>query len=749
MDENALRFEVLDGYRLIRFLGRGGFGEVWLCQSESMGDYRALKFIPTSNSDRLEKEYEALLHYRKAAARLRSPHLVPIEHVNRNEAGLYYVMPLADGGSAAIPTDPAWQPVSLTTLIHARAEMMAWFSSQEIIALIRPVLDALQTLSDAGLVHRDVKPENILFFNGQPCLGDISLLGADASEITRRGTPGYATPSWYIGGHPDMYGAAATLYTLLTGNSPDKMGRSAFFWPPQGEKSLTPSEIAEWKRLHGIIRRATDEKVAERFVDFDAMVNSVAGVSPRKPKSHRVLLVAFVFIGAVAATTVAAFRAKQADKVPVKSEPIENPTAPSPPELTSEQKADYTALASMIQGYIGAGEYANALAAVENLLSTYPQARRQPAYSMAKAMALAGLKRMDEAKAELRKEVNLSPQITAMTGRKDLWEQMGDLEGAEDDLTRVLDKFGPNTFTYFLRADVRAQRKNFAGVMTDKQAAYDYNKNDPEQRRLVDAMWEPFPEKYPAFAKYLKAHPPVPSPDAPEATPGPSKFADQDARIIEVFDEIMADFTGPRSSQTESTAEARAKAKGMILEAFSNGNYAGALHLLDELFYSLRELPNVPVMSLFRAVLLQRMDRQDEVTRELRKPCHYQTEDSQILARVILMIDLHLEKELDPLLSRILEDDRSKADRPLEMTILLHRLRAKVRADRGDFAGAQNDFQTALDSIPSVVPVSDGKTQPLTEDDLRRMGEAVRETWKTLQSATPGYADYVKTLPRK
>jgi serine/threonine protein kinase len=271
---------VLDGYRMIRFLGRGGFGEVWLCRSESMGDYRALKFIPSSHADRLEKEYEALLHFRKAAARLRSPHLVSIEHVGHSEAGLYYVMPLADGSGAADPSDPAWVPVSLTTMIHERSEMPTWFSSREIIALIHPVLEALQTLSDAGLVHRDVKPENILFFNGQPCLGDISLLGADASVITRRGTLGYGAPSWYGGGLPDMYGVAATLFTLLTGNLPDRMGRAAFLWPPQGEASLSADERTEWKRLHGVIRRATEEKVAERFVDFRSMAGAFHLQSP-------------------------------------------------------------------------------------------------------------------------------------------------------------------------------------------------------------------------------------------------------------------------------------------------------------------------------------------------------------------------------------------------------------------------------------------------------------------------------------
>ncbi len=270
--------QVLDGYRLIRFLGRGGFGEVWLCQSVSMGDYRALKFIPTSRADLFDKEYEALVHYRNAAAQLRSPQLVSIEHVNRNDAGLYYIMPLADGCEELDPSNPRWEPLCLGRILLERRSSGTWFTSRQVVDLIQPILIALQTLSDAGLVHRDVKPENILIFDGKPCLADISLLGADALVVTRRGTPGYATPTWYKGGHPDMYGAAATLYTLLSGNPPDMMGRQAFIWPPQGEASLSEVERAEWRRLHAIIRRATDEKISERFVDFATMASALDGL---------------------------------------------------------------------------------------------------------------------------------------------------------------------------------------------------------------------------------------------------------------------------------------------------------------------------------------------------------------------------------------------------------------------------------------------------------------------------------------
>ncbi len=265
---------ILDGYQLLRPLGRGGFGEVWLCRSQAIGDLRAIKLISTEDPAKAAKEHSALTRYR-AAAGLDPRHLVPIEHINRNERALYYVMPLADGPEGVNPKSPSWEPLTLDAVIERRRGEDVWFSSGEIIGMISPVLLALQTLLDAGLVHGDVKPANILFFNGATRLADLGLLDDDRLSRTRAGTPVFSAPSWYRGGLPDMYSAAATLYVLLTGNHPDTMGRSAFRWPPSGEASLSPSERNAWFRLHGIVRRAVDEHVSERYLDFSAMLDAV------------------------------------------------------------------------------------------------------------------------------------------------------------------------------------------------------------------------------------------------------------------------------------------------------------------------------------------------------------------------------------------------------------------------------------------------------------------------------------------
>jgi hypothetical protein len=271
--------DILDGYRVIRRIGSGGFGSVWLCQSEAFADYRALKFIPASDREKMSREYAALCRYRRESGRLVNKALMPVEHANCREDGMYAVMPLADGIGAADPISADWIPLTLAALIEQRRRTRAWFSSHEVKALIAPVLLALQTLDDARLVHWDVKPENILFRNGSPCLSDISLLDGHGADRSLRGTAGYGAPGWYLdsGGHPDMYGIAATMFVLLTGKSPDKMGRSKHCWPPDGEESLSESEREAWRTAHGWIARATQDDSGSRFVSFSEFARSLNG----------------------------------------------------------------------------------------------------------------------------------------------------------------------------------------------------------------------------------------------------------------------------------------------------------------------------------------------------------------------------------------------------------------------------------------------------------------------------------------
>lgn len=333
--------EILDGYLILRLIGSGGFGQVWLCESQAVGDLRAVKFIPAADEGRIAKEFDAICRYRTSAGQLRSPFIMSIEHVNRRADGLYYIMPLADGYGAEDPRSEDWRPWSLAEVLRWQRSQPAWLGSEEIKAYVRPILQALQLLSDVGLVHRDVKPDNILLFNGQPCLGDISLLGEDSLNITMRGTPGYAAPSWYIesGGHPDMYGAATTLYTLLTGNPPDKMGRAAFKWPPQGEKSLSQAQRNEWLRLTSVIRRAVDERPAERFRDFAqflAAVDNAPDTTPAKPRRKHFKVYAATAIAALAMAGLLVFLLGRSAPLPRESRIARPPESPrTAPDIRS------------------------------------------------------------------------------------------------------------------------------------------------------------------------------------------------------------------------------------------------------------------------------------------------------------------------------------------------------------------------------------------------------------------------------
>jgi serine/threonine protein kinase len=529
--------DILDGYRLIRFLGRGGFGEVWLCRSEAMGDYRALKWIPSSNSGRQDKEYQALLHYRQAAAALRSPCLLPIEHVGRIETGLYYVMPLADGVQDLDPADPEWTPMSLATKLQARIEAPAWFSSAEVIGLIAPVLEGLRVLTGAGLVHRDVKPDNILFFHGKACLGDISLLGADATTITRHGTPGYTAPSWYHDGHPDMYGAAATLYSVLTGNAPDRMGRSAFLWPPQGEASLSDSDRSEWQRLHGVIRRAIEEKVSERYVDFRAMAAALDAVlaatrpptlplpPPANPtpspssrkKSHSSFVAAAVVLGLVAVGIIAfvfspppeATKEPESKTSPTPEVLPSAPIAQRPPQIVDmrghfrsiREKVieslppaistpsdgtvrldldEYAETNAILKSY-ESRDYEKCLKHLNQRLATHPELGDSRLFTLVRALVLKHLNRSNEMESLLKK-IETPPKGGNLFDHNlelILLESLGKYSHAEKLVSTVI-KVMPKKATtsdkinlYNLRARYQILTGNYAGALADENAALD------------------------------------------------------------------------------------------------------------------------------------------------------------------------------------------------------------------------------------------------------------------------------------
>ncbi|MEI8311052.1 MAG: protein kinase family protein [Verrucomicrobiota bacterium] len=612
--------ESLDGYRVIRLIGSGGFGAVWLCQSEALGDLRALKFIPAIDPGRIEKEFDALCRYRTAAGQLRSPSIIPIEHVNRRSDGLFYIMPLADGYGSPDPLEASWCPLTLAAVIEGRREEPTWFTSEEIKGYITPILQALQLLSDAGLVHRDVKPDNILFLNGTPCLGDISLLGEDSHNITRRGTPGYSAPSWFVesGGHPDMFGVATTLYSLLTGNPPDKMGRTAFRWPPQGENSLPAPEKQDWQRIHRIIRRAVDERPAERFGTFDAVAQALNGRAdgPRGSGKKGRLLLAGVLVLAAGVTVALKRPFGDTPKPPVTTAVAPQKSDPSNPGgLTEKELADYKATASLAALYFDEKNYQASLEMLKQLTTAYPVANTFPYYSTLRAQCLYKLDRPEEAHAELRRGLfGKRLDLASFGERMKLWDALGDLPGAEAEVTRIIEEASPITLHYTARARLRLQQGNFDGAEKDIHAASTLD-DDPARAGLAEKLRAGFAQEFPDYARYLTERGLLPrnatqaAPATPEAAPStapagsgeiPEMYRADLQRLDGALDAARKILVGsPELLSKPVDAAVEALQKLAEDSSSPSASVAGRLHEIQkELEKGLRKIPPSPTNDL-------------------------------------------------------------------------------------------------------------------------------------------------------
>ncbi|MFC4728180.1 bifunctional serine/threonine-protein kinase/formylglycine-generating enzyme family protein [Coralloluteibacterium thermophilus] len=265
----------IDGYRVIRLVGEGGMARVWLAEQVSLGREVAIKVIaPEALAD--ESARERFEQEARTIARLAHPSIVAIHEVGRTADGLiYYVMPYLGHGDLSqrdLGGDPA-----------------------RILAVLRPLLQALGYAHAQGVVHRDVKAENVLFDGAdRPLLADfgIALARRDLSRISQAGritSAGLLVGSGAamapeqargdaVDGRADLYSVGVMLYELLTGHPPYR-GDDPLALALKHAQAPIPRLPPEHRAWQPIIDRALAKAPESRFPTAAAMLAEIEYVA--------------------------------------------------------------------------------------------------------------------------------------------------------------------------------------------------------------------------------------------------------------------------------------------------------------------------------------------------------------------------------------------------------------------------------------------------------------------------------------
>jgi serine/threonine protein kinase/Flp pilus assembly protein TadD len=209
-----LRESLAQSYTIDRELGRGGMSAVFLAQDCKHDRSVAIKVLHPDLAASLGPE--RFLQEIKVAARLSHPHILPLFDSGSVDDLLYYVMPYVEGESLRERLDREQQLSIEETVRHGCA-----------------IASALDYASRQGVVHRDVKPENVMLYEGEAMVMDFGIAKAVSSAGSETltqvgmmiGTPAYVSPEQAAGeqrldGRSDQYSLACMLYEMLTGERP-------------------------------------------------------------------------------------------------------------------------------------------------------------------------------------------------------------------------------------------------------------------------------------------------------------------------------------------------------------------------------------------------------------------------------------------------------------------------------------------------------------------------------------------------
>ena len=299
-------------------LGEGGMGVVYAGFDPRLGRKVAIKVLHPGRGDSRHGSSEGILREARALARLSHPNVVAVHEVGTHDRGVFLAMEFVDGQTLA-----QWM----------RAEKREW---QELLAYVRAAGQGLQAAHDAGLVHRDFKPDNALIGrDGVVKVADFGLARSDgataptnsAAQLTDSpieqltqtgavvGTPRYMAPEQHlglpVGPAADQYALCLTLVEGLLGRFP--LGDTL----AEVVERKTSGDRPRVEHVPGWLQRAIDRGLSPEPGDrFEKMADLLAALTP--PRRGRAVWASVLAIGGVG---IAAFAVASNDAPPPAAEP--------------------------------------------------------------------------------------------------------------------------------------------------------------------------------------------------------------------------------------------------------------------------------------------------------------------------------------------------------------------------------------------------------------------------------------------
>lgn len=255
----------ISGYKIEKTIGEGGMATAYLAVQESLGRLAVLKVLNTNTRDTKEN-VERFLNEGRIVASLNHPHIITIYDIGIAEDFMYISMEYIEGGDL-------------------RTRLRSPISTKESIEIIKKICSGLDAAHRKGIVHRDVKPGNILFErNGEPLLTDFGIakrLTMD-QDLTSTGvflgSPNYMAPEQAedgpIDGRADIYSLGVILYEMLAGEKPYK-SESVIDVIVQHKQAPVPTLPEEHKIYQPLLNLMMAKKRKDRFRDASSVLHFI------------------------------------------------------------------------------------------------------------------------------------------------------------------------------------------------------------------------------------------------------------------------------------------------------------------------------------------------------------------------------------------------------------------------------------------------------------------------------------------